>query len=418
MPSIPQRIVQTIARYNNKKENTPVNEHRAELSPTIFPYRAQEIGLNQHYEADVQAFCDRMMNHIQRGTLTQEALDNALEKRRIHATENVGAEVDREIEEDYKSLPESQHQRFMDNIDRDARIDAKLNTPMNRLFEEVTTFGNQVYLIANLVDDQEIKRLATSICTNPYPVWRMRPNLQATFSADGLLGEQFTALRLQQAAKIGPAAFQQFVQEALERFNQPELWDEPKTWDDKARDAVFAQIPTILAQPKYANSETSGIVCNALVQAKMPLETLENVKEYLTLLSSEDMARIKTRYAQEFSKKYVKNTISSVDLSELENIESFLKDPTFSGFREPTSSLMRGRSEDNSKTAVGRLADVMAQAYDIDTVVSVLEVYQGNRALAGNLSADEMLPDVRGYLAIKTTRSIPEDIKLTALAGP
>ena len=72
---------------------------------------------------------------------------------------------------------------------------------------------------------------------------------------------------------------------------------------------------------------------------------------------------------------------------------------------------MSGRSEDNPKATIGRLADVMSHGYNIDTLVPILEAYQGSRALEGNLPAAEILSDIHGYLAAKATRSTPEDVK-------
>ena len=95
-------------------------------------------------------------------------------------------------------------------------------------------------------------------------------------------------------------------------------------------------------------------------------------------------------------------------------MESFLKDPTFSSEKnssEISSFPMSGRSEDNPKATIGRLADVMSHGYNIDTLVPILEAYQGSRALEGNLPAAEILSDIHGYLAAKATRSTPEDVK-------
>ena len=450
-----QRVLQTIAPYSKWVQETSTNKTTGPAASSTQqtpkplvpspPYaaRVQETSTNEtkgpaasaiqqtpkpfvrvpSYRDDIQSFGERMMTHIQSGALTQEALEKAIQARDAgwpskaeQKSQEILAEVDREIETVYQSLPESQRQRFTENVDRQARINARLEeTPFSDFIdlEKNKMFSWQTDLVAKLMQDPELEKLAESIRTKE-PPWGYPETDQSSVDEyyTSPLGGPFVALRVQQAAK-SPATLQTFVNTLIKR-NRGILRDTSMdTTDDiiAARHGSEKYIHSredkhtvdALLKTGYTPVEISSIICNALMTVKIPIYGLTKYKLYSNQLSPEDTSILKTHYIQEFAEIHVINSTTPVDSVALFNLETFLKDPYF--VNDAPRNPFLWKNFNNHAAEFGPIADVLLQAYDIDTVVPILEAYQGNRALEGNLSAKDMVSDVRAYLNERTNKN-------------
>lgn len=349
------------------------------------------------------------MTHVQSGALTQDALDRALQERAIHASNSIEykqqeviAEIDREIEAVYQSLPESQRQRFTENVDRQTRIDTEFKARWAEIFkpEESERFSWQTDLIAKLVQDPELEKLAASIRTKEHSMnyITMDPSSMDSYS-NSPLGGPLVALLVQKAAQ-SPTTLQSFVSNAI--AGSRGIWGSPEYTPDRSQENVHTI--SALLKTGYPAAEISGIICNALIAAKLPVFGLETCKSYIAQLSPEDYEIIKTHYVQKFAQSHVINICEPIDSLAFFQIESFLDNPHFLN-DIPRKKFSWMSLHIDSSDGIGPLADVLLQGYDINTVVPILEAYQGNRALDGSLSAAKMVSNVRAYLNERTKKT-------------
>ena len=421
MATILQRVLQTITPYTTWAKETPTNERKGQASPTTEKTSNPPIAAPS-YQDDIKSFGEQMMKHIQSGALTQDILDRALQERANRVANNIElkkqetiAEIDREIEAVYQSLPESQRQRFTENVDRQTRIDAKLDTTWSDLFkaENYEQFSWQTDLISKLVQDPELEQLAASIRTKEtrmgYPgTDQSRVDAYSTSP----LGGPLVALRVQQASK-SLTTLQTFVN-TLIKGNRGVWNDFPLT---KPYDNILAKYGfeeyiyppedehtvDALLKTNYTPIKISSLICNAMIAAKIPVFGLEKYKVYAAQLSPEDTSILKTHYIQKFVGDNLINSTKPIDSVALSNLQSFLKDPNF--VNDISRKPFGWEDFSNHAAEFGPIADVLLQAYDIDTVVPILEAYQGNRALDGSFSSTELISDVRAYLNERTTKT-------------
>ena len=430
MPSILQRVLTSIASYTNWEKEAPINERTGQSVPSIdqsLPTIDQTAPPTSSYRQDITSFGELMIAHIQSGALTQAALDKAVQEHEKRVANNIErkrqeviAEIDREIEATYERLPESQRQRFKDNVDRQARIDAKLKSPWDSLFssEPSVPFSWQTDFIANIVKDPDLKKLAESIRikekSDPDPITYKDLHVFGRHP----LGEPFAALRLQEATQ-SPEALQAFIKTIIENRNiwgtQSSYAMEPESIVDGYRNLFplkithyeDAYVLKALEKSQYTNQEISSMICNALLDNKLPINDLGvynpiidlvEYKSYIRKLSPGDSDRLKTHHAQQFALQYVVDKNTPINKYVFHEIETIVKDLT----------LVKKNYEDFSNEVIeevtmNRLADVLLHGYDIDTLVPILEAYQGDSVLNGSLPAKDLVSDIRAYLNERTS---------------
>ena len=403
------------------------------------------------YQEDTVSFRKLMMLHIQNGTLTQEALDNAIEEHKndIDADNErkrkaVINEIDREIKNTEESLPESQRKRFKDNIDRQERIDSKLELILDdfNLYTNSRQLSPLTEIIANIVKDPELDKLASSIrikekSTNTVYI----PTLSMDAYAGNPLSEPLITLRAQHAArKDRPTWYkhplialraqrdaqrsdtpQAFVTEMIRdkkeyvtSLNINSQWSNNRALNTASKDDAY--VLEALKKMSLSNKETSEIICNSFFEIGVPASELGKFSSYLRQLTPEDLTRIRNQYVQEFAKCYViEERLSNKDLFSppktfsrvLNEIEFLLHNIMPSGTPDANSygSWHFKPAPLDTKITIDRIADVLLQVYDVSTVAPILEAYQGNRALDGELSSKDLMSDMRAYLTERTTKT-------------
>lgn len=363
---------------NNKMSSPKIDlEKRLSSSADMPPQMVLIKDKNEERSHYINQYSARLTELVKRGSFTSEDYKNITKtienKRYLH----ISAEIEREIEKTAEALPPSQKERYLKNVKRDEMFQDKCKGDLFEAMVSRKTYGSPSWA---MIETKEWLSAISSMTKDPELV-NMEDLINKSTSSfswlelDSILERPLIMQKVLEAASHS-TTFADFI--------NSELTTDTRNWFGTARQITIQNTLEYVRDSK--NIDVSTVITNVLLTNDINLshELINN--KLLSLVSSEDMEKIKKHYVAVFTKEHVIDKTSPVQEPDISLLEHLLNVPR-------TDVLMSW-----THVSPARLAVVLSHGYDIETLIPILETYQGNLALEGVANSNDLLSDIRGYL--------------------